>query len=125
MKPASTLLAAGAVLWGLGCGTGPSSVGRLDARSSLRCAALVDEYAAALPAAKACRGGETCSESRPEAFLDQAVEGIGCWTLVSDAGAPVLDEILGKFDAAGCQVLPLPCPAPPPPAACTRESVCP
>jgi hypothetical protein len=112
MRALSALLAMAAVSSSLGCG-GESA--------SQRCSALAGEYAAALPAARACLMRETCSAIRPAAFDG----GLGCWTLVTDAGAVALDEILGRFDAAGCRVVPLPCPAPPQPAACTQEAVCP
>jgi hypothetical protein len=88
--------------------------------SDSRCQAILLEYEAALPGARTCAAGETCSMNRP---LPHPA-GLACATLVSDAGAPVLDELLSRYDDLGCARLRLPCPLPLDPAACA-DGVCP
>jgi hypothetical protein len=87
-----------------------------DASSSRRgsvnpaCAAIVADYVAALPAAKDCLAREVCDASRPKPITLDGVPGLGCSTRVTATRAAPLDEILARFDAAGCQELALPCP---------------
>jgi len=87
-----------------------------------RCQALVARYAQALPSARSCTAGEICAKARPQVYVEDGLESLGCSVLVTDAGAATLDVILGELDAAGCPRLALPCPLGPLPTACVDGS---
>jgi hypothetical protein len=110
----ATLAIAVALAGGAGCGTDPARAEHVDLAQI--CAALVAEYAAAWPAARACDPdvvGE-CVALRPAPIrVNGAPAGLGCDGVVNPAHAKGLDAILVQFDAAGCKELPLPCPIPP------------
>ena len=64
------------------------------------CGQLQDEYAAALPAARACSpnsGGGQCDQQAPETL------GCTCQTSVNDKST--LDQIQARWTAAGCQTV--------------------
>lgn len=77
--------------------------------SQLLCQAIAAEYAAALPAAKACdvAARDSCGANRLMSLGGQCA----CSTAVNPDQTATLDEINARYDAAGCpEGLACPCP---------------
>lgn len=98
------------------------------------CIAIAREYQAAMPDALVCDATETgsCSAGRPVIVSQQnddgtvTLEGLClCQHAVNPALTATVDAILGRYEAAGCELLPCWCPPPERmPPSCLENGVC-
>jgi hypothetical protein len=106
----------------LGCGVAEdarSDAARADAIEAERCLGLAQEYADTLPDALLCdlaSPPDTCAARRPVVIYEVDGSGRARLTGLSSCAAPVnaartakLDEVLGRYTAAGCDLWPTPC----------------
>lgn len=89
-----------------------------DGTQQAKCLALAQEYAAAQGDAKLCVPTDTCDALRPTTVYlvegtKKTLEGLSsCTAIYNRSRAGKLDEILARFEAAGCVIGNSPCHPP-------------